>query len=118
MARKGGTPDNLIPAKKGEVRNPHGRPIGSRNRETIVNKWLELIKDAENPITGELEKLPISDQMVLTLIGKVLTEADVPAFKELMDSAYGKIIDKQKIEHSGEININPITWVKSGSDGD
>lgn len=109
MARKGGTPENLIPAKKGEVRNPNGRTVGTRNRETIVNKWLEAVKEAKNPITGENENLPISDQMVLKLIGKVLIEADVQAFKELMDSAYGKIIDKQKVEHSGEIELRSIT---------
>ncbi len=102
MARKGGTPENLIPPKKGEIRNPNGRPVGSRNRETIVNKWLEAIKDAKNPITGELESLPIADQMVLALIGKAL-KGDVAAFKELMDSGYGKI--KDQTEHSGSVDF-------------
>ena len=101
MARKGGTPENLIPAKKGEVRNPNGRPKGSRDRQTIVNQWLEAVKEARNPITGKNENLPISDQMVLKLIGKVLLDGDVQAFKELMDSGYGKLTEK--LQHSGEI---------------
>ena len=44
MARE----DNLIPAKKGEVRNPKGRPVGSRNRSTIVKQWLEMTKKGRN----------------------------------------------------------------------
>lgn len=115
MARRGGTPENLIPAEKGEIRNPNGRPVGSRNRETIVNQWLEAVKDAKNPISGEIESLPISDQMVLALIGKAL-KGDVAAFKELMDSSYGKI--KEKIEHSGNIEISNVTVkVKRPPDG-
>jgi hypothetical protein len=32
---------NLIPPpQKGEVRNPNGRPKGSKNRSTIARKWL------------------------------------------------------------------------------
>jgi hypothetical protein len=107
MARKGGTPENLIPPVKGERRNPHGRPVGSRSRSTIVKYWLEAIKEARNPITGELEQLPVADQIVLSLIGKAL-KGDVMAFKELMDSGYGKLTEK--LQHSGEINIPPIKW--------
>lgn len=107
MARRGGTPENLIPPVKGERRNPHGRPVGSRSRSTIVKYWLEAIKEARNPITGELEQLPVADQIVLSLIGKAL-KGDVMAFKELMDSGYGKLTEK--LQHSGEINIPPIKW--------
>lgn len=115
MARRGGTPENLIPPKKGEIRNPNGRPVGSRNRETIVNKWLEAIKDTKNPITGENEALPIADQMVLALIGKAL-KGDVSAFKELMDSGYGKLTDK--VEHSGDIITGIQINVKRNDSGD
>ena len=55
MARQ----DNLIPAKKGEVRNPKGRTVGSRNRSTIVKQWLER-NDQERqktPITEMAEIL-------------------------------------------------------------
>lgn len=87
-------PENIIPPKKGEPsRNPNGRPKGVRNRSTIVRYWLEAIKEAKNPITGQLEQLPIQDQIVLALIGKAL-KGDVAAFKELMDSGHGKITEK------------------------
>ena len=92
-------PENIIPPKKGEPsRNPNGRPKGVRNRSTIVKYWLEAIKEAKNPITGQLEQLPIQDQLVLALIGKAL-KGDVAAFKELMDSGHGKVTDQQNINH-------------------
>jgi hypothetical protein len=86
-------PQNLKPCNKGETNNPNGRPKGVRNRSTIVRYWLEAIKEAKNPITGQLEQLPIQDQIVLALIGKAL-KGDVAAFKELMDSGHGKITEK------------------------
>ena len=64
--------DNLIPAKKGDVRNPKGRPIGSRNRSTIVKYWLEMTKKGKNPITEMAEVLEIQDHLTLALIGKEL----------------------------------------------
>jgi hypothetical protein len=44
---------NLIPPpQKGEVRNPNGRPKGSKNRSTIARKWLETIKVSKKPDNG------------------------------------------------------------------
>ena len=101
--------------KKGKSGNPAGRPVGARSRETIVRKWLEAIKESRNPITGELERLPIADQIVLSLIGKAL-KGDVSAFKELMDSGYGKLTDK--VEHSGDIITGIQINVKRNDSGD
>ena len=80
--------DYLIPAQKGEVRNPNGRPKGSKNRSTIARKWLETIQSAKNPITGEDEKLSQEDLMTLALLKKA-RNGDVQAYKQLMDSGYG-----------------------------
>ena len=46
---------NLIPAKKGEIRNPKGRGKGARNRKTIVREWLMVEQDYKNPaiVTGK-----------------------------------------------------------------
>ena len=92
MARQ----DNLIPAKKGEVRNPKGRTVGSRNRSTIVKYWLEMTKKGKNPITEMAEVLEIQDHLTLALIGKAL-KGDVNAYRELMDSAYGRIENNVKL---------------------
>ena len=79
---------NLIPAKKGEVRNPNGRPKGSLNRSTIARKWLEVNQSLKNPLTGENETMSQEDLMTLALIKKA-REGDVSAYKALMDSGYG-----------------------------
>ena len=84
MARE----DNLKPMQPGETRNPNGRPKGSKNRSTIARKWLEVMQDAKNPITGELEKLSQEDLMTLAIIHKA-RKGDVNAYKQLMDSAFG-----------------------------
>lgn len=94
--------NNLKPQKAGEPgHNPNGRPKGSRNRSTIVREWLEANYKKINPITGQNETLQIQDHLVISLIGKAL-KGDVPAFKELMDSGHGKIIDSLDVTSKGE----------------
>jgi len=75
-----------------------GRPKGSRNRSTIVREWLEATESMKNPITGESEKLTQYDIITLALIQKA-RKGDVQAFKELMDSSFGKIPDKLLAEN-------------------
>jgi hypothetical protein len=89
---------NSKPFPKGVSGNPNGRPKGIRNRSTIVREWLEAIYSKTNPITGKTETLQIQDHIVISLIGKAL-KGDVPAFKELMDSSFGKIPDKLLAEN-------------------
>ena len=79
---------NLIPAQKGEVRNPNGRPKGAKNRSTIARQWLEVNQALKNPLTGEQETMSQEDLMTLALIKKA-REGDVAAYKALMDSGYG-----------------------------
>jgi len=87
--------------KKGESGNPAGRPVGARNRSTIVKHWLEVKKVAKNPISSKEEELEIQDMMVLALINKAL-KGDVNAFKELMDSGYGKLLNSTDVTTKGE----------------
>ncbi len=82
--------------KKGESGNPAGRPVGSRNRSTIVREWLEVKKQTRNPITEQDEELQVQDMMVLSMIGRAL-KGDVNAFKELMDSGYGKLLNYNEV---------------------
>lgn len=77
--------DNLKPWEKGQSGNPAGRPKGSRNRTTIVRELLEA-----KAVNGEGQ---VVDQITRALIQKA-AEGDTRAFKELMDSAYGKVKDK------------------------
>jgi capsid portal protein len=102
---------NLIPAKKGEVRNPNGRPKGTRNRSTIVREWLEVQQSVKNPITGEQEVLEQQDIMTLALIKKA-REGDVNAYRELMDSAHGK--QTNQIEGSMQLTGLQVQIVDNG----
>jgi hypothetical protein len=99
-------PENLRPAKKGEVRNPKGKPKGTRNRSTIAREWLEVTQFITNPITGEKEKLEQQDIMTLGIIKKA-REGDVNAYKALMDSAYGQPLQQiqQEVSKIDEIEI-------------
>jgi len=86
-----GVNGNLRPATAGEVRNPMGKPPGTLNRSTIVRKWLEAQSKGEDGI-----ELPNYDRITMAALAKALT-GDIPAFKELMDSGYGKTPDKQEL---------------------
>ena len=99
-------PENLRPAKKGEVRNPKGKPKGTRNRSTIAREWLEVTQYITNPITGEKEKLEQQDIMTLGIIKKA-RDGDVNAYKALMDSAYGQPLQQiqQEVSKIDEIEI-------------
>lgn len=97
---------NLKPFPKGNNANPNGRPKGSRNRSTIAKQWLEVTQNIKNPITGKEEKLEQQDIMTLALIKKA-RNGDVSAYKELMDSAYGKIVQPTDITTKGD-SLNVI----------
>ena len=96
-------PENIEPHKfqKGESGNPNGRPKGARNRSTLVREWLEVKQKAKNPITGQTEDLEQQDIMTLALIKKA-REGDVQAYRELMDSAHGKVEQKTDITSKGQ----------------
>lgn len=87
-------PENIIPPKKGEVRNPNGRPKGARGRATIVREIIEQIMEAKHPISKEKLNMHITDVLVWKQVDKAI-KGDTVAFKELMDSAFGKIKDVQ-----------------------
>lgn len=80
--------DNLTPFPPGNNANPNGRPKGSKNRSTIARKWLAVMQDSKNPITGELEQLSQEDLMTLAMVLKA-RKGDVQAYKQLMDSGFG-----------------------------
>jgi len=90
-------PQNIIPPKKGEPsRNPKGRGKGVPNRSTILKKWLSVNIDVTRPDSGKKENMQLSDAITLSIIQKAL-KGDVAAYKEIMDSVFGKTIEK--IEH-------------------
>ena len=91
--------------KKGESGNPAGRPLGVRNRSTIIREWLETKKRSKNPLSDQEEELEVQDLMVLAMIGKAL-KGDVNAFKELMDGGHGKMANHVEVKEDKTINLN------------
>ena len=91
--------ENLIPAAKGDVRNPKGRGKGTLNRATIAKQWLSAIEAAVNPITGINERLTQADIITLAQIKKA-RKGDTQAYKALMDSGFG--LPKQEIEQTNK----------------
>ena len=100
-------PENIIPPKKGEIRNPNGKPKGTKNRSTILKKWISIHTKVKDPVTQEEISGTIEDKINLSLICKAL-EGDIQAIKEINDTLYGKIPDKHNIDHSGKIKISFI----------
>ena len=80
--------ENLKPATKGEIRNPNGRPKGSKNRATVVKELLEFASSQKNVLTGEQETLTQEQAITLAMLLKA-GKGDVNAYKALMDSCYG-----------------------------
>jgi hypothetical protein len=96
---KGGKGGEIHLLEKGETANPYGRPKGSKNRSTILRKWLETKEKIKNPITGAEEQVTVEDAVILALIGKA-RKGDVAAIREILDSNYGKLTDSFSIETS------------------
>ena len=90
-------PENIIPPKKGEIRNPKGKPVGTKNRSTILKKWIEVNAKVTNPITKQEEGGTVEDLITIALITKALA-GDVQAIKEINDTLYGKLTENQKID--------------------
>ncbi len=99
MARKGGTPENLIPAKKGEVRNPKGRtPI------------LPEIREAYNEFLSKEEGGKTRFDKLLESIYQRALKGDIRAAQEFLDRYYGKAKQEVDITSKGE-KINPLPTV-------
>lgn len=83
--------------KKGESGNPNGRPVGALGSKTILQKYLNLITKAENPITNEIENLTVAEQIHLKQVAKAI-DGDLYSYKEIIDRLEGKTTSVQEIK--------------------
>ena len=97
---------NLIPAQKGEVRNPKGRGKGVLNSKTRLLKLLELVTTVKNPITGEEEDFTLAEQLDMQIIAKA-RKGDLKAYEIILDRLEGKPKQSTEVELSGGMSI---TW--------
>ena len=102
-ARNGGILHTFNPGQSG---NPNGRPPGSRNRATLLKKWLLTPIKIENPETKEEIDCTLEDKIALALIQKAI-KGNVAAIREIQDTLYGKI--KETIEMQKEQPLFPDT---------
>ena len=97
--------ENLIPIKKGEVRNPNGRPKGSKNRSTVARELLDLVTKSNNildPLDPNTEFT--QEELMFAKMIQCAKEGDVAAFKAVLDSAYGS--PRQTVENT-IVDITP-----------
>ena len=80
---------NLIPPKKGEIRNPKGKRKGVLNTRTRLLKLLGLIQLKKNKFTGGFEEFSVAEQMDMAMVLKAL-KGDVTAYREILDRLEGK----------------------------
>jgi len=106
MAKENSGHSNLIPPKEGEVRNPNGRPVGSKNTKTILERFLNLEMKQKNPFTQEIEQMTVLELMNLKQIANAL-EGDLAAFKEIIDRHEGKVTVKSEV--TAEVTTNIIS---------
>ena len=81
--------------EKGEILNPAGRPIGTRNFQTDFDEVVEEIAKANNITNSEARKI---------LIKKAYGEAkdgNFQYYKDIVERVYGKVPDALTI--TGEI---------------
>lgn len=94
--------------KPGQSGNPNGRPKGARTRSVVMREMLEAA--AFKSITQEQRKAldfpegfqqkTVLDQILAALFIKAAKHGDVSAIKEALDSAFGKVPDKQAFTDS------------------
>lgn len=88
---------NLKPFEKGVSGNPAGPAPGYRQRATLLREVVEMLGDFQNPITKQMEKMPVEKRMEYAIVGKAM-KGDVQAYREIKDSLYGKIADQLKAD--------------------
>jgi hypothetical protein len=82
MRNPKGNPETLIPAKKGEIRNPKGN-----------NGYLPFAKLAQQAVTNEDLKV------ILDKVKSLSNEGEMDAIKFLFDRIFGKVPDNMNIKH-------------------
>lgn len=75
----------------------NGRPIGSLSSKTILNRFLNIQKQINNPLNNIDEMLTIGELLHLKQIANAL-EGDLSAYKEIIDRLEGKTINVQEIK--------------------
>src|SRR5574343_344807 len=102
----------LVPAKPGEVRNPNGRPKGTRNVATVLKELLAS-QDPDGCYATPLSK---------KLLQLAYNKDDLNAIKEILDRIEGKVPNRNFLSgdpenpHGVTINVNRPQVDESGKE--
>lgn len=92
---------NIVPPKKGEIRNPNGKPKGTLNRATVWKKFLKIVEVMESPFTEQEEEFTQLEIIALAQLKKA-RDGDTLAYKTIMDERFGLATQKQDVTSGGE----------------
>lgn len=81
---------NLKMFEKGKSGNPKGNHTGTQHRDAVIRKWTSVESEFPNPITKKKERMTVRDAMTLAMIGAVIIEKNVSAFRALNEEEFGK----------------------------
>ena len=86
------------PFPPGQSGNPAGYKKGVPNRGTLLRRLLKLNHKIDDPLNeGETITVTVKEAMTWGIIGKAMA-GDVNAYKEIMDTMHGKIIEKVELK--------------------
>lgn len=102
---------NLIPAKKGEVRNPKGRTPGKSISSYLKSLLEGTIKLKDE--TGKEKNFTRAEAIALKLFqkamsGKATDQAQLKAIEQILDRTEGKPLQATINENTGDLNIRII----------
>lgn len=88
---------NLRPVQKGEIRNPKGKPKGTRDRATIVQEVMNTLIQVADPSNPQLRKKVTLYEAAMMGQFKSAINGNTAAWKEIQDTLHGKQTEKQEI---------------------
>jgi Family of unknown function (DUF5681) len=112
---KGKTPNNGF--REGQSGNPNGRPKGKLDSKTVLNKLLEHVVKAINPLTGEEGEFTNFELMTAAILLKAQS-GDVAAYNALIDRLEGKAKQTANISINAAHNLRYVTELKTYAEFD
>ena len=91
------------PWKKGDIPNPKGRPLGTRNRRTVILDALRLIGEKKNLTPDQIE-----NAIQVSGIEKAL-KGSFMHYDAISSGLYGKMTDRTDITSGGKTLADLIT---------
>lgn len=99
-----GNPQNLILWKPGQSGNLKGKPLGTRNRKTVIMEAMRKLAAANGMKPEEIEEM-----LQATAIQHAIKKGSFFHYSEVSNGLYGKITDKMDLTSGGKTIADLIT---------